>query len=261
MLARPVAASVPPGTEAPTTTAAPTTEPPVLGENTDIGPEVSVPVQQPPLISQAQVVSAPLIVVPAGCTSPTQARAVFVGTLERTGLLPGTQHEMARFTVSQLRAGTLDGYEVNRSVDVLFDDDIRFLDEGSTYVVGATIDPTSQLLTSKVREPAPLFGGDAVIGVNDNDVECPVLEDPVRTIRPDGAAVDTGVLTPLAKSKDSLARAVLLPLGVAFAALVVLATMKLLAQGMLRSLFGHHQPMPVARTRRHSATGPPPPTG
>lgn len=263
LLARPVAASTPPGSEAPTTTATPTTEPPVLGENTDIGPEVSVPVQQPPLISETQVVSAPLIVVPAGCTSPTPARAVFVGTVERTGLLPGTEHQMARFTVSQVRAGTLDGYEVDRSVDILFDDDIRFLDAGSTYVVGAAIDQTSQLLASKVREPAPLFGGDAVIGLNDSDVECPVVEDPVRTIRPDGSPVDTGVLTPLSKSKNSLARAVLVPLAIAFAALVVLAAMKLLAQGMLRSLFGHHQPAsPVSRTRRHAPADPatPPPT-
>ena len=92
---------------------------------------------------------------------------MFVGTLA------AADSTTARFAVQQVRAGSLDGYAVNTIVDVRYDDDIRFLRTGQQYLVGARPDPLLQVLRSKVRLPAPLFGGDAVIGVDDTDRALP----------------------------------------------------------------------------------------
>ena len=161
-----------------------------------LGPAPAV--QQPPPISDPHVVSSPLVVVPAGCAAPPAPVAVFVGTLAASDTTTG------RFAVQQIRAGSLDGYAVNTIVDVRFDDDIRFLRAGQQYLVGAIPDPITRVLRSKVRLPAPLFGGDAVIGVNDTDVHCPRVEDGVKTLLVDGSDVDTGVLAPLMTAKKSL---------------------------------------------------------
>jgi hypothetical protein len=90
-------------------------------------------------------------------------------------------------------------------------------------------------LQSKVRLAAPLFGGDAVIGVNDTDLRCPRVEDGVKTLQVDGREVDTGVLAPLKTAKKSVAKAVLRPLAIAFVVLLVLASMKLLIFAMVRA--------------------------
>jgi hypothetical protein len=84
--------------------------------------------------------------------------------------------------------------------------------------------------------PAPLFGGDAVIGVNDTNLHCPRVEDGVKTLRPDGTGVDTGVLAPLKTAKKSLLKAILKPLAIAFGILVVLAAIKLLIFAMVRAV-------------------------
>ncbi len=186
-------------------------------------------VQQPPPIADPHVVSGPLVIVPVGCSAPPAPVAVFVGTLAAADATTG------RFAVQQIRAGSLDGYAVNTIVDVRFDDDIRFLRVGEQYLVGAIPDPITNLLRSKVRLPAPLFGGDAVIGVNDTDVHCPRVEDGVKTLRVDGTDVDTGVLAPLKTAKKSLLKAVLKPLGVAIALLALLAAIKLLIFAMVRA--------------------------
>ena len=92
-------------------------------------------------------------------------------------------------------------------VDVRFGIDTKYLETGTQYLVGASLDPETAVLTSKVRAAEPLFGGDEVIGAAETDVECPVLGDPVRTLLPNGSSVDSGVLTPLTDSKRSLLRA------------------------------------------------------
>ena len=186
-------------------------------------------VQSPPPIIDPHVVSGPLVIVPAGCAAPPAPVAVFVGTLAAADANTG------RFAVQQIRAGSLDGYAVNTIVDVRFDDDIRFLRVGQQYLVGAIPDPITSVLQSKVRLPAPLFGGDAVIGVNDTDVHCPRVEDGVKTLLVDGTEVDTGVLAPLKTAKRSLVKAILKPLGVAIAVLVLLASIKLLIFAMVRA--------------------------
>ena len=192
-----------------------------------------------------------MVVVPAACTAPPPPVAVFVGTLA------AADATTARFAVEQVRAGSLDGYAVNTIVDVRYSDDIRFLHTGQQYLVGAIKDPLLGVLSSKVRLEAPLFGGDAVIGVDDTDVRCPRLEDGVKTLLVDGTDVDTGVLAPLKTAKRSMLRAVLKPLAIAFAILVVLASIKLLIFAMVRAASepasdDDDEPYEVQRERQHA---------
>lgn len=187
-------------------------------------------IEQPPPIVDPNVASAPLVVVPPGCNAQPLPIAVFVGTIA------ASDATTARYAVEQIRAGTLDGYAVDTIVDVRYDDDIRFLRDGQQYLVGVAPDPSTGVLRSKVRLQAPLFGGDAVIGANDTDVSCPRVEDGVKTLHVDGTGVDTGVLAPLKTAKRSLLRAVLKPLGIAFAILVALTAIKLLVFAMVRAL-------------------------
>ncbi len=213
--------------------AAPPVEPPAE-PTTTVASNISSPplavTQNPPPIVDPNLVSTPLVVVPAGCLAPPAPVAVFIGTLA------AADTTTARFAVQQIRAGSLDGYAVNTIVDVRYDDDIRFLHSGQQYLVGVIPDALRRVLTSKVRVPAPLFGGDAVIGVNDTDVRCPRVEDGVKTLLADGSDVDTGVLAPLTTAKKSLLKAILKPLGVALLVLVVLASMKLLIFAMVRAV-------------------------
>lgn len=183
----------------------------------------------PPPIANPNLVSTPLVIVPSGCPTQPAPVAVFLGILEAADSTTG------RFAVQQVRAGSLDGYAVDTIVDVRFDDDVRFLHTGQEYLVGASPDPITQVLHSKVRLAAPLFGGDAVIGVDDSDLQCPRVEDGIKTLLADGREVDTGVLAPLKTAKKSLAKAIVKPLAIAFIVLVILASMKLLLFAMVRA--------------------------
>ena len=190
------------------------------------------------------------MVAPTGCTAPPVPVAVFVATLA------ASDATTARFAVQQMRAGSLDGYAVDTIVDVRYEDDVRFLRTGQQYLVGAGLDPARGVLASKVRLAAPLFGGDAVIGVNDTNVQCPRFEDGVKTLHVDGTEVDTGVLAPLRTAKRSLLRAVLKPLVIAIGVLVVLAAMKLLIFAMVRAVREAAYddvplPLEVQRDRQH----------
>ena len=208
--------------------------------------------QTPPPIANPIVASSPLVVVPTGCFAPAPPVAVFVGTLAASDATTG------RFAVQQIRAGSLDGYAVDTIVDVRYDDDIRFLHTGEQYLVGAIPDAVTGVLRSKVRTPAPLFGGDAVIGLNDTDVTCPKVEDGVRTLLANGRDVDTGVLAPLKTAKKSVAKAFLKPMAIAFGILVLLASIKLLMFAMVRAARERPEETPrpvlveVPRERRHA---------
>ncbi len=248
-----VSASTPtePSTTPPTTAAADTPVGSVVSGTTDTVPLV---IEQPAPIVDSHVVSGPLLVAPAGCTAPPAPVAVFVATLA------ASDATTARFAVQQLRAGSLDGYAVDTIVDVRYDDDVRFLRPGEQYLVGAALDPARGVLASKVRLPAPLFGGDAVIGVNDSNVQCPTFEDGVKTLHVDGTEVDTGVLTPLKSAKRSLLRAILKPLAIAVGVLIVLAAIKLLIFAMVRSVREAAYddvppPLEVERDRQHFDDG------
>jgi hypothetical protein len=80
-------------------------------------------------------------------------------------------------------------------------------------------------LFSKVRDPEPLFGGNQVIGIEERNLDCPDLEDAVRTLTIDGRSVESGVLAPLADDSRGLIRAVLLPFAWVFGGLVALAVL------------------------------------
>ena len=82
--------------------------------------------------------------------------------------------------------------------------DVEYLEVGTAYLVSARRDPVIGLLASKIREPAPLLGGDDVVGVAESDVECPRLDDPIRTLLPDGSSIDSAVLAPLGEHRTQL---------------------------------------------------------
>ena len=218
-----------------------------------LGPQPLV-LEEPPPIVTPLVPSSPLVVVPPGCNTPPAPVAVFVGTLA------AADATTARFAVQQIRAGSLDGYAANTIVDVRYNDDVRFLHTGRQYLVGAIPDPILGVLTSKVRVAAPLFGGDAVIGVDDNNIRCPRVEDGVKTLLTDGTDVDTGVLAPLKTAKRSVAKAIVKPLGIAFGVLLVLVSVKLLIFAMVRSVREREHDEPVVfevqRDRLHVGPNP-----
>lgn len=162
-------------------------------------------------------VTPPNTTIPAGCELPTPVQATFVGRLSVTDRRTG------RFEVRQVRGGSLEGYSVNGLVDVDYGDDLRFLVIGTDYVVAAGVDSESGRLVSKVRDPEPLFGGNQVIGIEERPLDCPVVEDAVRTVLTDGTSVESGVLAPLSSDSDGLLRAMLLPAAWVFGGLLALA--------------------------------------
>lgn len=162
-------------------------------------------------------VSVPSTTIPAGCELPTPVQATFVGRLAATDRRTG------RFEVAQIRGGSLGGFAVNGLVDVDYGDDIRFLESGAEYLVAVGVDTASGRLQSKVRDPEPLFGGNQVIGIEERPLDCPEVEDAVRTLLTDGSSVESGVLAPLSSDRTGLLRALLLPAVWVFGGLVAVA--------------------------------------
>ena len=175
------------------------------------------------------VVAALTNTVPASCVIPTPVRATFVGTIVAAD--PRT----ARYRIDQLRGGTLEGYEATGLVDVLYEEDVRFLSLGDSYIVAVGVNAESGALYSKVRDPEPLFGGSQIIGMDNSDADCPEIEDAVRTLTIDGGPVESGVLAPLSNAKGRLARAILLPFVWVFGGLLGLATLRVLVVTVWRS--------------------------
>jgi len=186
----------------------------------------------------------PLIIVPAGCTNPVPAFSVFTGTI--TALDDPDRPTTARFRVDRQLYGNLGPYLIADETDVLYGSEARFLAVGVPYIVGVRADEATGRLVSTVREQAPLFGGDAVIGLNDSDTACPRIEDPVRTFLADGSSVDTGVLAPLHGESKALVWALVKPLLLALVALLALVLLK-------HAVFG------LGRALRDMVDAPPPP--
>ena len=163
-----------------------------------------------------------LVPVPAGCTAPEPADVVFVGTAT------GKDHrdQFVRFLIDQVRAGSTRQWAVGGLIDIRYGADYRFLDEGEQYLVGAGFDPEYGRLSSTVRPPTPLFGGNDVIGLEDASVECPEFEDPVRTLLVDGSSVDSGLMSLLLDDRRLLAATVLVPTAIAFAVLIALVLLR-----------------------------------
>ena len=194
----------------------------------------------------------PLILSPPGCVVPAPALAIFRGRVINIDDPPTT----AQFRVLAMLAGTLEGHASINRVLVVYGQEASFLKIGVEYIVGVRLDLDTGRLVSKILRPAPLFGGDAVIGVNDTDLECPRTEDPISTLLSDGTSVDSGVLTPLRDSGSSLVRAIVQPLAIALAVLIALVLVKNLLMSMGRSLReSTGAPVSATRLRHHSDTG------
>ncbi len=151
--------------------------------------------------------------VPEGCALPPVAQAVFVGTI--ASLDPVA----AVFTVTQVRAGTLDGYINADSLEVRYGRDVKYLKKGKTYIVGVALDSVTSKLSSTIRDSNELFGGAEVAGSN---VRCPKFEAAARTLHSDGTSIDSGLFVTIFDQPLRLLAALVLPALLVFLALLAL---------------------------------------
>jgi hypothetical protein len=174
----------------------------------------------------------PLVPVPEGCTAPPPAHVVFVGEVV------DRDYRTIRFEIERVRAGDPApfGFDDNE-IDVRYGLDAQYLDDGESYLVSAVVHPDLGLLISKVSDPIEHFGGDEVIGVSETDVECPVFENPMKTLHVDGTAIEADVLEPFFAAKPRLLAAVAVPVALACGAVFLLATFKLSIVGLFNSVF------------------------
>jgi hypothetical protein len=140
--------------------------------------------------------------VPQGCALPPQALAVFVGQITTTDPVS------AVFSVLQIRAGSLEGYQEGTTVQVRYGSDAKYLEVGETYLVGVAPDPVSSRLSSSIRDSAELFGGAEIAGSN---TQCPEFEQPARTFTLEGRDIEAGLFTQFFDQPWRLALAVVLP--------------------------------------------------
>jgi len=168
--------------------------------------------------------------LPAGCIAPRAATATFLGELISTDDL------LATYRVVQVRGGSLGAYASSGLVSVRYADrETLFLEPGKIYLVGAGASELFTTLESKVRAEKELFGGDAVVGIDESDVPCPKFEDPIVTLLPNGDFIDSGVLSLIAKQPMQLVQVVLLPLFFVLVFLIGLVIIKRLIQAARRN--------------------------
>lgn len=167
-----------------------------------------------------------LLPVPSGCTAPDMPDVVFVGRLV------ARDFRTARFRIEQVRAGDETPFAADGLIDVRYGIDVDYLEDGRPYLVAARQDPVLGVLASSIRESLPDFAGDDVISVTESDVSCPVFEDQVRTLLPDGSPVESGVFAPLQGSGIRMLGAFGIPLGITFAVVFVLAMLRLAVSGV-----------------------------
>ena len=199
-----------------------------------------------------------LIPVPVGCPAPTQADAVFTATM--IGKDDVTQ--VVRFEIDQLRAGSAAPWEISGLIDVRYGPDYRFLVNGEQYLVGVGLDPTYGLPASTVRPPEPTFGGNDVVGVDDIAVDCPALDDPIRTLQVDGTSVDSGVLSLMTEDRRLLLATLAVPAAIVLVVLLGLVVLRAFGAVAFRGIFqfGRAAVTPVpdhraVRVRTHRARG------
>ena len=151
--------------------------------------------------------------VPEGCGLPVVAQAVFVGT---TASLDPVA---AVFTVTQVRAGSLDGYINGNSVEVRYGRDVKYLHKNMTYIVGVALDSVTLKLSSTIRDSNELFGGAEVVGSN---TRCPKFDAAARTLHSDGTSIDSGLFVTVFDQPARLLAALVLPTLLVFLALLAL---------------------------------------
>ena len=152
--------------------------------------------------------------VPEGCPLAPVAQAVFVG------IIASLDPVAAVFTVTQVRAGTLDGYINANSVEVRYGRDVKYLQKNKTYIVGVALDSVTSKLSSTIRDSNELFGGAEVVGSN---VRCPKFEAAARTLHDDGTSIDSGLFVTIFDQPLRLLAALVLPTLLVFLALLALA--------------------------------------
>lgn len=140
--------------------------------------------------------------VPQGCALPPQALAVFVGQIASTDPVS------AVFSVVQIRAGSLEGYQEGTTVEVRYGSDAKYLTVGETYLVGVAPDPVSSRLSSSIRDSAELFGGAEIAGSN---TQCPDFEQAARTLTLEGREIQAGLFSQFFDQPWRLALAIVLP--------------------------------------------------
>jgi hypothetical protein len=159
----------------------------------------------------ASVPSAPLVLLPEGCTPPPIAAVVFVGRVVTKDF------RTARYRIEHVRAGDAEPYSLGGLIDVRYGNDVDYLDVDGEYLVGAAPEGPELVLSSKVREDKPLLGGNAVVGLTEQAADCPPFEDPVRTLHPDGTEIGTSVLKGLKDDKKGIVLAFAKPIGAVLA--------------------------------------------
>jgi hypothetical protein len=168
--------------------------------------------------------------VPEGCTAPPLPHIVFVGKVEERDF------RSVRFEVEQIRAGQTEPFVSGNMIDVRYGLDAQYLHDGERYLVSAPVDPDLGLLVSRVTPAVANFGGDEVIGVSESDVNCPVFEDPLRTLHLDGTPIEADPLEPFFDSRLRILGAVLVPIAVAVGVIFLLATFRLSVAGLYHSV-------------------------
>lgn len=183
-------------------------------------PTPTVPAPEPELVSDP----GSLVQAPPGCPVPAPADVAFVGTV--IGKDEFVQKGTVRYQIDQVRAGNAAPYSVDGLIDVRYGPDSQYLEIESQYLVAAAVDPTIGTLGSKVAPEALLFGGDAVVGLEDTEVECPVIDDPVMTLNIDGTPIESGLLKPFFEDKRLLLATILVPAAIVAAVLVGLVLLR-----------------------------------
>ena len=151
--------------------------------------------------------------VPEGCALPLVAQAVFIGAVASLDPVAVV------FSVTQVRAGTLDGYINGDSVEVRYGRDVKYLKKNQTYIVGVALDSVTLKLSSTIRDSNELFGGAEVAGSN---VRCPKFEAAARTLHSDGTSIDSGLFVTIFDQPVRLLAALVLPTLLVFLALLAL---------------------------------------
>lgn len=215
----PLASSPAVAQESPPTTV-PTGVPSEDGGQTDTGGEA------PP----GPPATLPLVPVPVGCAAPPLPQVVFVGQVRNS------DRRSVEFKIESVRSGTPVPFASDDRITVRYGLDAQYLRDGERYLVSAPIDPDLGVLVSRVTPVTQNFGGDEVIGVSESDIKCPIFEDPMRTLHLDGTPIGASVVQPLFGSRMRLLTAIAIPIGLVFAGVFLLATLRLSVAGVYRSV-------------------------
>ncbi|MFM8777974.1 MAG: hypothetical protein ACKOEF_01675, partial [Acidimicrobiaceae bacterium] len=147
-----------------------------------------------------------------------------------------TDDLFATYRVVQVRGGSLGAYVNSGLISVRYADrETLFLKPGKVYLVGAGASELFTTLESKVRAEKELFGGDAVVGIDESDVPCPKFEDPIITLLPNGDLIDSGIFSLITSQPTQLLQVLLLPLFFVLVFLIGLVVIKRLVQAARRT--------------------------